>query len=303
VLERKPGIVGFTVYPTNYCSCQLIARTIKESDPSIIILFGGPTPTVQARTILERNPWVDICARNEAEETGLQLVSLLETHGFDLDKALSSLHQINGISFRVDGHIRENPPADILINHRKIPGYLDKYPSPYISGVLDSADLGVVTARGCTRHCTYCNCAVISKRIIAAHSVERVIEELDFIATRLVTEQTRKVDVFDDAFTLWPDRALEICNRLIENNIRLPLSCITRCDTVNEELLEKMKEAGFYGVGFALESAVPRILRLIGKVQPPWTKADPHYERETEFIEKLAKYVTYARRIGFTPDG
>lgn len=242
---------------------------------------------------------MDICVRNEAEETCLQLVSLLDSHGFNLDNAIPSLGPVKGISYRQEDKIRENPAADILIHHRKQPGYLDKYPSPYTSGVLETADLGIITARGCTRHCTYCNCAVISKRIIAAHSVDRVLEELDFIARRLVSDQVRKVDVFDDAFTLWPERALEICNRMIENKISLPLSCITRCDTVSEELLDRMKEAGFAGVGFALESASPRVLRTIGKVQPPWTKADPGFRKEEEFVNQLSKYVKYAKKAGF----
>jgi hypothetical protein len=106
------------------------------------------------------------------------------------------------------------------------------------------------------------------------------------------------VDIYDDAFTLLPGRALEICNKIIENKIKLPLACTTRYDSVNEALLEKMKEAGFKAISFSLESGIPRLLRIIGKVQPPHTYLDPNYEKENEFIEKFKKYTAYAKKIG-----
>lgn len=298
ILAKKPKLVGFTVYNNNYCSSQLIARALKKRTPHMIILFGGPTPSVQAKTILKENDFVDICVRHEGEETCLELISLLENKNFDWQKASASLEKIKGINYRVDNIIRENPGRDILLVNRKVHNFLDKYPSPYLNGLLDSPGLGIITARGCNQHCTYCNCAVISKRIIATHSTDRVIEELDYISKKIVNTDGDPVAIFDDAFTLLPGRALEICNKIIENKIKLPLSCTTRCDKVNEELLEKMKEAGFKTISFSLESAVPRLLRIIGKVRPPGTNIDPHYEKEKEFIEKFKKYTTYTKKIG-----
>jgi hypothetical protein len=95
-----------------------------------------------------------------------------------------------------------------------------------------------------------------------------------------------------------PGRALEICRKIIENKIKLPLACITRSDRINEELLDTMKEAGFKSLEFSLESAVPRILRVIGKVRHPNTKTDPDFEKEKEFVESFKKYVVYAKKIG-----
>ncbi|MCP5048618.1 MAG: radical SAM protein [bacterium] len=300
ILAKKPKVVGFTVYNSNYCSCQLIASRLKETAPDTIIVFGGPTPSVQAKPVLETNRFVDICVRHEGEETCLELLTLLDNTNFNLEKASASLGNIRGISYRTDNQtIRENQGRDILLTNRKVRHFLDKYPSPYLSGLLDSPGLGIITSRGCSRHCTYCNCAVLSKRYIATHSPDRVVEELDYISKQTVNPDGAYVEIFDDAFTFLPSRALDICNRLIENRIKLPLSCATRCDRVDEELLDKMKEAGFNSISFSLESAVPRLLRVIGKVRPPTTKSDPDFEKETEFIEKLRKYTIYAKKIGF----
>lgn len=296
ILAKNPKVVGFTVYDSNYRSSQLIARSLKKAAPGIIIVFGGPTPSVQSKPILKMNDFVDICVRHEGEETCLELLSLLDNVNFRMKKASGFLDKIKGITYRLDNVIRENPARDILLASRKVRNFLDKYPSPYLSGLLDSSKLGIITARGCNRNCTYCNCAIISKRIISTHSTDRVIEELDYISKKI--GPAGLVNIFDDAFTLLPGRALEICNKIIENKIKLPFSCTTRYDRVNEELLEKMKEAGFKTISFSLESAVPRLLRIIGKVRSPNTAVDPNFEKEKEFIEKFKKYTTYAKKIG-----
>lgn len=301
ILEKKPKIVGFTVYHSNYCACQLVARALRETAPGIIILFGGPTATAQAEAVLENNDFVDICVRHEGEDTCLELLSRLESANFDPGKA--QLERVKGITYRMraaaggkSGIIRKNPGRDILSADRKIPGYLDKYPSPYLSGILKSSGLGVITARGCNQHCTYCNCSLLWKRVVSTHSVDRVIAELDVIFRQ--KGNGRDVDIFDDAFTLNPGRALEICDKIIENKINLPLAGVSRCDCINEELLDRMKEAGFKKIGFSLESASPHILRILGKVQPPHTKGDPDFSREKEFLDKFKRYVAYAKKIG-----
>jgi len=298
ILAKKPKIVGFTVYDRNYFLCQLIANRLKQRNPNIIILFGGPTASVQPGAILRNNHPVDICVRNEGEETCLELLTRLDDVNFDLKKAWPFLEKVKGITYRAADQILENPGRDILLENRKIPDFLDKYPSPYLSGILNSSRLGIITARGCNQHCVYCNCAAISKRIIATHSIDRVLAELDFLSKGFGHNHLHNVTIYDDAFTLMPDRALEICRKIIENKIKLPLVCITRCDRVNEELLDTMKEAGFKSIGFSLESAVPHILRKIGKVQHPNTKTGDNFEKEKEFIEKFKKYTSYAKKIG-----
>jgi anaerobic magnesium-protoporphyrin IX monomethyl ester cyclase len=296
ISSNKPKVVGFTVYSSNYCLCQLIAHALKEVNPDIIVIFGGPTASVQPEVVLKNNDCVDICVRNEGEETCLELLSILDDVNFDLKKAWPLFEQVKGITYRAEDHIRENPGRDILLKNRKIPGFLDKYPSPYLNGILNSSKIGIITARGCNQHCVYCNCPVISKRSMVTHSTDRVIGELDYISKKLGYDNF--VVIYDDAFTLMPDRALEICHKIIENKIKLPLVCVTRCDKLNEELLSAMKDAGFMSIGIALESGVPHILRKIGKVQHPDTEDDDNFEKEKEFIEKFKKYTSFAKKIG-----
>jgi len=296
IVSQKTYIVGFTVYNSNYGTALLIAAGIKEAAPQTVIVFGGPTPTVRARTILERNHFVDICVRNEGEETFFEFVTLLEGESFEIKKAAGALEGIRGISFRLGDRVVETPPRNTFSMSRDIPDYLDKYPSPYLSGIIDDPSMGLLTARGCNQNCVYCNCSAMTRRTIVTHSVDRVIEEVAYISKNLEIESP--LEIFDDAFTLIPGRAMEICRRLIENKNHVPLACATRCDMLTEDMIKMMREAGFVSLNFSLESGVPRVLRAIGKVQPPYTTTDPNYEKEKFFIEKFKTMAAAAKRAG-----
>ncbi len=298
ILSSRPKIVGFSVLNKNYVNSLLIARSLKQAAPSTIVIFGGPTPTVNHHLILENNPDVDICVRGEGEEILLRLLRHLRENDFQMGEGLA---HIKGISYVKDGNVRVNDPADILLKNRDIKNYIDNYPSPYLSGIIPGSqahDVGIVTARGCNQNCVYCNCAVLYHKHVFTHSVDRILEELRFISAQ---SPFQHVSIYDDAFTIFPERAERICSGIIAQKIDLRLNCITRCDRISEGLLDLMKEAGFVSIGFSLESAVPRILRILGKVHPAEDIPSDSLEKERMFLEKLKKMASYAKKIGMNP--
>jgi anaerobic magnesium-protoporphyrin IX monomethyl ester cyclase len=298
ILSSRPKIVGFSVLNKNYVNSLLIARSLKQAAPSTIVLFGGPTPTVNHRLVLENSRDVDICVRGEGEEILLRLLQYLRENGFQMGEGL--VH-IKGISYVKDGMVRVNDPADILLKNRDIKNYIDNYPSPYLSGIIPATqahDVGIVTARGCNQNCVYCNCAVLYHKHVFTHSVDRILEELGFISDQSASQ---RVSIFDDAFTIFPERAERICKGIIAKKIDLRLTCITRCDRISEGLLDLMKAAGFESIAFSLESAVPRILRALGKVHPAEDIPSDSLEKERMFLEKLKKMASHAKKIGMNP--
>ena len=297
IVSFSPQIVGFTVFNTNFIACILIAERIKALRPKTIIVFGGPTSSVFAEFIVQKHECVDICVRNEGEDVFLNLFENLSQRHFTMD--YNALTTVKSITYRCDGKARNNPNANILLNMKGRYTCLDRYPSPYLAGIIPPAKApftGIITARGCNQNCTYCNCAVLSNRKFTMHSVERVVAEIDFISWHL--GQGQVLPIYDDAFSILTERAKQICRTLIENKIRINLQGITRCDLVDEELLDLMKAAGFVSIGFSLESAVPRLLRLVGKVHPPEDVPSDGFEKEEHFIATFAKVASYAKRVG-----
>lgn len=297
LMEYKPKVIGFTVYDTNFMQCALISKGIKGSNSDVIIIFGGPTPSVQPKEIMEMIRSVDVCVRREGEEIVLELLNNLANNDFNLNQV--DFSKIKGITFRKKNNIQTNPESNIFLSNLSIKNYIDKYPSPYLSGVIPISrafPIGIITGRGCNQNCIYCNCAVMSKKNVFFHSIDRVIDELNLI--NQYKKFTGAVPIVDDSFTILPKRAKIICEAIIENDIKIPLLCTTRCDKVNEELLDLMKQAGFVSIGFSLESAVPRVLNTIGKVRPPGDINSEDFGKEIQYIEKLKHMTSYAKKIG-----
>jgi radical SAM superfamily enzyme YgiQ (UPF0313 family) len=297
IIAADSKIAGFTVYNSNFNISVLIAEKIKKLSPRTIVVFGGPCASVHHDFIMSNCSFVDACFINEAEETFLDFVTKLSAANFRYEDA--DLSGIDRLSYRQSNRIFRNPENRILRNHSGSRNYLDNYPSPYLSGIIPPAEgynTGILSARGCNQNCVYCNCAVLANRKISTHSVERVISELDFISHSLNGNQILTFQ--DDTFTLIPERAAEICKAITENRIKVRLGCITRCDCVDEALLDRMKEAGFVSLTFSLESATPKILRRIGKVHAAEDIPSDDLEKETRFIESFRKVAAYAKKIG-----
>jgi radical SAM superfamily enzyme YgiQ (UPF0313 family) len=297
ILDYSAKIVGFTVYDSNFNISALIAGQIKKLSPGTLIVFGGPCSSVHYDFIMNRYTFVDACFINESEETFIQFITKLAETKFKYNK--TDFSEITGISYRLSGKVYNNPENPILRHNSEIVDHLDKYPSPYMSGVIPGTEgynTGILTARGCNQNCVYCNCAVLSKKRFSTHSVDRVIGELDFISRHL--EGNKVLTFQDDAFTLIPQRAGKICNAIINNKIKVRLGCITRCDCVDETLLDQMKEAGFVSIAFSLESANPQTLRRIGKVHVAEDTPSHNFEKEIKFIESLDRVTAYAKKIG-----
>ena len=303
ILKKKPLLVGFTAFNTNYVSCCLLAREIKKHRPEIPVIFGGPMATVLSKEIIEENKSVDVCVRGEGEEVLFDIIERIRKASklkYKFDKYI--LHSINGLTYKNGNDVIFTPPSNCLRREVKNNSNIDNYPSPYLSGTIEpkhATHLGIITARGCNQNCTYCNCAVLSDRKIFPHSVDRVISELNLISS--LDDFDRPVPIQDDAFTLIPNRAETICERIISNKIKVPLSALVRCDQVTEQLLVLMRNAGFQSIGFSLESSTPRVLRNIGKVSPPKSRKDETFSREQYYIDCLGKNVKFAKELGFKP--
>lgn len=295
LLSRNPAAVGFTVYDANYTLSVALARSIKRKRPAVKIVFGGPSASFCGEHILSRQSAVDLCVLGEAEETGASVFRKL-LGGEELDERQP------GVAFRRDGGVvSTGMPPLVGFSQAALPAKeaLDSTPSPYLSGVLADGRIGVLSGRGCTHHCQYCCFAALGRKTLRLHSAERVLAELEWVAAHQKrTGEHYVVAIHDDAFTLAPTRAKQLCQAIADRDLGLLLSCITRADAIDEELIRLMRDAGFVGMAFGLESAVPSVLRATGKVRPPdWR--DPGLDPEREFIERVRTSVVTAKKYGF----
>jgi len=69
----------------------------------------------------------------------------------------------------------------------------------------------------------------------------------------------------DDCFTLNRGRLIEVCDGIIDRKLRIGWECLSRVDTFDSEIADKMKKAGCLRIFFGIESGNDFVLRIMKK--------------------------------------
>jgi anaerobic magnesium-protoporphyrin IX monomethyl ester cyclase len=254
--EFRPTIVGITFTTATINRMVQIADAAKAFDKDINVVVGGPHATGFPEDTLAHDS-VDIVVRGEGDFSFPEIIE-----GNDLET-------IDGISFKTEDGIINNLPRTSIKN-------LDILPNPAWH-LYDLTKVGyknsrlvsrknpagfIETSRGCVYKCTFCNKNIFGRRF-GKKSPERVIEEIKF----MLASGFKEIHIVDDMFSTDIKRAKKICDMIMEENLKFPwtLQNGLRVDSVDEELLFKLKQAGCYRVTFGVESGNQRILDNIKK--------------------------------------
>ncbi|MCU0914214.1 MAG: B12-binding domain-containing radical SAM protein [Planctomycetes bacterium] len=245
--RMQPDLLGLTAYTPEVVHVAALARQIKERWPHIRIVLGGIHATVLPRETLEEFPWFDFLVFGEGEVTLHELVQALETS--------APLDGIKGLGYRTNDAIHLGEPR--AWNTR-----LDDLPFPAWDLFPRTEHYSISTTRGCPFKCIFCTRPYGSQ--VRTRSAGSVVREF----TELVTQHGAKRITFrDETFGANRRRALEIVDALLKEGVTEGVEFYvgSRVDTVDEELLRKLRQAGCTVIGFGVESGNEEILRKSGK--------------------------------------
>jgi radical SAM superfamily enzyme YgiQ (UPF0313 family) len=128
---------------------------------------------------------------------------------------------------------------------------------------MDEAIL--LASRGCPYKCAFCYTPKAFGKRIRYHSLERVIEELEWIRR----QGLQSFWFADPSFTLQADRIHQLFDALLHKGLDMHIWLETRFDLVDEELVKQMKRVGVHTVAYGLESAADHVRKRIGKPLDP----------------------------------
>lgn len=260
IVERAvafgPAVVGVGATIVDFEQANEMLADLKER-LGVHTILGGPHGTILADEILRKNAHIDVVVRGEGEETAVELFAALENGGH--------LGSIQGLSHRENGSIRHNedrgyikdlgtlaPPARHLIRPE-----LYLYPDPR-HGMKRM--MTVQTSRGCPFRCGFCY------HMFGRHMRFRpfldVVDELEECVNRYGAEW---IVFVDDTFTLNQKRVMAICEEIVRRGIGVSWFCLARADTLREDMLAKMREAGCVQVSIGVESGNQEILDSVHK--------------------------------------
>src|SRR3990170_2965045 len=268
IKQCSPDVVGITIpFSGWWKSASEVASIVKDIDKDIITVLSGLHPSARPTNCL-MHPNTDFVVIGEAEYTMLELVGTLE------QGTTEGLKKIRGIGYIKNGETVITPPRPAIQD-------LDSLPFParhllpmetYFAAVKENPLRGeirkpwtiMITSRGCPYGCVFCTQCIVWGKKWRGRSPENVVAEIEQLVK---TYRVKQIDFMDDNMTLDKKRMENICDLIVKRALHVEWFTPSgvRADTLDENLLKKMKQSGCKKIRVAPESGVQRVVDQIIK--------------------------------------
>lgn len=281
IYDFNPDIVGVScVLSTQHKNATGILALAKAINEDIITLIGGSHPTYSIPQTLKHKE-VDFVFLGESERSIITLLSKLK-NGEDLAG-------VGGVAFRDGkGNIAINRnieyikdldtlpfPARNLLNMERY-FEINMHHSPYAIGHRVT---NILTSRGCPARCIFCTSTNFWGNCYRARSAENVILEIRSLKDEFGVDE---LQFTDDNITLNKKRLIKILDGIKDLRLAWCTPNGTAVWSLDEELIEKMKESGCYQLTFAVESGNQEVLDKIIKKPLRLKKVKPLVRKAQE---------------------
>jgi radical SAM superfamily enzyme YgiQ (UPF0313 family) len=238
-----------------YCMCDsyhfaiMLSKYIKENNPNIKIIFGGPQASLTAKMTMEAFPWIDLIGIGEGERTIESIVKALDNDG--------NFESIPGIAFRKENDVICNSEFPLVAD-------LDELPNLDYSliNINDYDTMLIEAGRGCPFSCTYCSTKTFWKRKYRLKSPHRLFNEISYLNKRY---NKSSFEFIHDLFTLNKESVVSFCKLVISNKLNITWGCSARIDCLDEEMISIMSDAGCKSIFIGIETGSQRMQRKINK--------------------------------------
>lgn len=254
-----PKWVGISAMTRQIKGAVKIAQMVKKVDPSIPVVAGGVHVSELPQEVLSVES-IDFVVYGEGEMTMLDLIN-----GKPPDT-------INGLGFKKNGEFVINPRRPLIEDLDTLPPPAwDLLPIKKIFKGNVSGNIGysqnemtgvILSSRGCPYRCIFCDSSSVFARRFRSRSAENVVYEIEMLRSEY---SINHFDFVDDTITVEKERIFELCNLIIKKRLDVKWSCNARVNTINKDMLVKMKEGGCIRLDFGVESGDPVVLKNIGK--------------------------------------
>ena len=262
LIAFKPDIIGITCQTALVNNTITLCKEIKDIYRDVPIVVGGNHPSIRPMDLLETG-LVDYIVRGEGEITFYELAKAIYNGG--------SIAEIKGISY-LDAKTKliNLPNRELIEDLDTLPMMaIDLLPiekfhtSPDL--LLGKRTALILTSRGCPNKCIFCALKEgFRHNRYRTRSIRNIFDEIDYYRERYDIDS---LFIMDDTFTLNRQKVDAFCDMMISLGYSKDIKwwAQTRVDTVNEELLLKMKKAGCEILSYGLESGVQKLLNIIRK--------------------------------------
>jgi len=262
VHDWKPDVVAIEIPFSGWSKTAFeVASIVKDVSKGVRVILFGLHPSSRPIDCLQ-SPHVDFVVIGEPENTISELVEALEQKKTDFSS-------IAGLGFLQSGTPVLNAKREVIQNLDSLPFParhllpMDVYASAVkanpLRGEINKPYTIIITSRGCPYNCVFCSNCIVWGKQWRPRSAKNVVDEVEQVVKRFGIKQ---VDFSDDNLTLDKKRMVEICDLIVQQKLRFEWFTPNgiRADTLDEELLRKMKAAGCRKIRIAPESGVQRVV-------------------------------------------
>jgi len=221
--EGGIGAVGITVMGGPQVGSAIeTSRIVRETAPSVPIIWGGYFPTLYPDTTLNA-PYVDYAIRGPAEESFQELLDAI-------GKGERTFERIAGLTWKHNGQIVRNPDRRIVDRPSiaPLPYHLLGDPRIYLAKTFLGERTAVhQAALGCRFRCTFCGVAAMFRGAVELPPAPRLERDLTWLRDRIGADS---IQYFDHNFF---DREADMVPLLeVLAEFQLPWWCYARADAL-----------------------------------------------------------------------
>jgi len=245
VAEEAPDLVGISSLFSPYYSEALACANAIKGIIDVPIIMGGSHVSA-APLLMLQDPNVDYIIRGEGERPLVEFLKAFQSGG--------SMKNVPNLGLKHDSKPILNPMGE--------PYSLEALPWADFSDLeIDRYRLHnkplcfITTSRGCPHRCTFCSVHLTFGDQFRTRAVEDIIMEIK----KRYDDGYRVFDFEDDNLTFYKEDFISLLNRLITlfptGDIHLVAMNGISYISLDSEILELMKKAGFTGLNLSLVSA------------------------------------------------
>lgn len=251
-------VVAETSVPSFYYDMVLLE---KLSRCGISLILCGPHPDIYRKEFIEKNSFVQFVLCREYEFTLLELIQAVSRGARDFSG-------IDGLIWKDSAGVHANRP--------RVSGDINSLPYPWRQGLamekyqdlpgdIPHPSVQMVASRGCTFSCNFCLWPQImfSPGNYRVRNIDDCVREMEF----LVRDKRFKSIYFDDdTFNIGRDRMFAFCDAVLRRGLQhIPWAVMAKADLMDEEVLDRMRQAGLAAIKYGVESSSQHLVNHCGK--------------------------------------
>lgn len=259
ITRNSIDFVGIGGLSGEYLDIARIVSFVRKIDSNVVIQVGGGIMTADPEVAMQAMPDVDYGIVGEGEQTSVELI-----------RAIAVKHDVasvDGIIYREAGGLKKTKRRVEIDNLDTLPfpDYEGFNYAEYLRLNPDLSDDGkrysqvsVIGGRSCKYNCTFCFHPSGSK--YRQRSLDSIFNEIDYLVKNY---DISYIALREELFATDNERVRQFCERV--KSYDFDWSIQLRIDSINQELVDLLKETRCRYLFVGVESADDRVLKSMRK--------------------------------------